>query len=228
MKKRNYPTDRKHHRCPNCNYEIKYKTLYKPCAYCKKDYEHNKNYNPSKYCSRECTTTSRRLTDEELKDSVRKRFYSKFIAGIIDECWEWKAYKNKSGYGVMRYGSKRGNNALAHRISYLLNMGEIPSGLFVMHTCDNPPCVNPSHLRLGTNQDNVDDMVNKGRHYAKYLKGQSNLSRAIITANIARNVKIDLTNNIKAKEIADKYAISKHIVWDIKREKTWKHITIKD
>ena len=80
----------------------------------------------------------------------------------IDQgCWNWTAYKNNEGYGRLRAG---GEKVLAHRLSYSIFKGEIAEGLFVCHTCDNPACINPEHLFLGTHQDNVSDCVAKGRH----------------------------------------------------------------
>jgi len=78
-----------------------------------------------------------------------------------DGCWEWAACTNESGYGIFHTGKKTDR---AHRVSWILTNGEIPSGLFVCHKCDNPPCTNPDHLFLGTNKDNVDDMIAKGRN----------------------------------------------------------------
>ena len=82
-------------------------------------------------------------------------------ATIGQGCWNWTAYKNNEGYGRLRAG---GEKVLAHRLSYSIFKGEIAEGLFVCHTCDNPACINPEHLFLGTHQDNVSDCVAKGRH----------------------------------------------------------------
>ena len=78
-----------------------------------------------------------------------------------DTCWEWTAAKNEKGYGVFGIGKETDK---AHRISYRLLVSEIPQGLFVCHKCDNPKCVNPDHLFLGTAQDNVKDMILKKRN----------------------------------------------------------------
>src|SRR5256885_74384 len=75
-------------------------------------------------------------------------------------CWEWVGSKRELGYGQVRY---KGRSARAHRIAWELTFGEIPDGRSVLHKCDNPPCINPDHLFLGTQQDNVDDMFRKGR-----------------------------------------------------------------
>jgi hypothetical protein len=91
---------------------------------------------------------------------VIKRFLSKVSKS--DGCWEWTASKQTYGYGKMWFN---GRLECAHRISFILFKGEIPKGIFVCHVCDNPPCVNPEHLFLGTVGDNIRDMVKKGRHF---------------------------------------------------------------
>jgi HNH endonuclease len=165
------------------------------------------------------------LGKEKSLESLKSRFESKFIRGERFECWQWQSYRNKSGYGVISYGTERGKNILAHRASYLLQWGNLDEALCVMHTCDNPPCVNPRHLKLGTNQDNIDDMVRKGRNY---YKPGPNIHRSKINIDIARKIKLDLKNGISVKQITENRNISKHIVWDIKRNKTWKHISIEE
>lgn len=80
-----------------------------------------------------------------------------------DECWLFQGSTTSSGYGQWRYGNKRPG---AHRVAFSLSKGAIPEGLIVMHSCDNRPCCNPTHLSLGTQSDNMQDMVRKGRSTA--------------------------------------------------------------
>lgn len=75
-------------------------------------------------------------------------------------CWNWMALRNPSGYGVVNFKNK---TRLAHRVAWELTHGEIPVGMYACHTCDNPSCINPDHLFLGTQADNMRDMMEKGR-----------------------------------------------------------------
>ena len=79
----------------------------------------------------------------------------------LNECWGWSGKFHDYGYGTLRYNSKKWT---AHRFSYIYHIGNIPSGMFVCHHCDNPKCTNPNHLFLGTNLDNINDCIKKGRH----------------------------------------------------------------
>jgi len=94
-----------------------------------------------------------------------ERFWSKVDkSGGEDACWIWMGYTG-IGYGQILWGKRQ---IVSHRIAWTLTYGDIPNDLLVLHKCDNPPCVNPKHLFLGTNQDNVDDKMRKGRYHAVY------------------------------------------------------------
>lgn len=92
---------------------------------------------------------------------VEDRFWSK-VDSSAPGCWPWTATRNSGGYGHIRVGEKMRS---AHRVSYELTHGPIPEGMQVMHSCDNPACVNPAHLSLGSNQDNLLDMARKRRQW---------------------------------------------------------------
>lgn len=94
--------------------------------------------------------------------SLEERFWEKVDKRGPDECWLWKAGRDRNGYGHIGVG--KGRSTRAHRVSWeLANGSEIPVGLLACHTCDNPPCVNPAHIFIGTMADNLQDASAKGR-----------------------------------------------------------------
>jgi hypothetical protein len=88
----------------------------------------------------------------ELNEEQLKRFWAKVNKKADDECWEWTAAKSPNGYGQFALNKIAKST---HRISYIIHKGQIPDGLMICHTCNNPPCVNPNHLYAGTGKDNA-------------------------------------------------------------------------
>lgn len=101
------------------------------------------------------------MSELTMTSSDLDRFLDKIEIDDKTNCWLWQANRTFDDYGVFWLIDK---NVRAHRVSYEYFYGEIPEGQCVLHSCDNPSCVNPEHLFLGTNQDNTDDMIEKGRN----------------------------------------------------------------
>lgn len=95
---------------------------------------------------------------------IESRFWENFTVSGIDECWIWRGWKDVHGYGKI-YVLEQKKDVGAHRVAWELAKGPIPDGLFVLHKCDNPPCMNPEHLFLGTHGDNMRDCAKKGRFW---------------------------------------------------------------
>jgi hypothetical protein len=103
---------------------------------------------------------SRGLVVDRSRIPIEDRFWSKVEIG--DDCWLWTAATTHDGYGLLGRPGGRGM-VTVHRLAWVIAFGPIPTGMHVLHTCDTPPCVNPAHLWLGTNADNIADKVAKGR-----------------------------------------------------------------
>ena len=148
-------------------------------------------------------------------DTDEERFWSKVEKNSDNECWEWKAGKYSFGYGEF---SINGKNDLAHRYSYSLYYGEIPKGMFVCHHCDNPPCVNPKHLFLGTHIDNVNDMLQKKRN----PRGEKSGNAKLTWKKVRKMRKMYEADNYKQCELADIFGIKQPQVSSIIRNEAWK------
>lgn len=148
-------------------------------------------------------------TDEE-------RFWEKVDKRSPVECWEWQAVCNARGYGLFRY---EGKSALAHRFSYILHHGDLPDGDFVLHSCDNPACINPHHLFAGSHTDNMADMTKKGRQ----LRGVKSWS-AKLTNTEVKEIRKCYAQGEYQQSIADSFGVSVATISMIVNRKIWKHV----
>ena len=136
-----------------------------------------------------------------------------------DGCWEWNASRNNKGYGRFL---ARGQSTGAHRVSYELHNGPIPNGMSVLHKCDNPPCVNPAHLFLGTNADNNADKMAKGRHRA--LKGSDHRLAKMTEADV---VVIKSTRGVLPGYIvAECFGVVQTTISNIHSGHSWSHVQV--
>lgn len=122
-------------------------------------------------------------------------------------CWEWQGAKTATGYGRLKF---KGEAWMAHRLMYTLTKGDIPKGMVVLHSCDNPCCINPEHLSVGTQKDNMDDCKSKGRLGPR---GRPLNSKPKQSASERRKALVISAYNRgwKPKAIADYYKMS--LVW---------------
>lgn len=162
----------------------------------------------------------------QISDDVKARFWDKAHKDGPDDCWPWK--NAKGGYGHFYI---EGSRARAHRVAYAIENGPIPAGLLVCHKCDNPPCVNPAHLWLGTYRDNNRDKAAKGRNVRPKRDEGSVRHRRGEASNFAK-LSDDDVRDIRARreagemqaKIAAEYNIHRTAVWAISKRKAWAHV----
>lgn len=146
----------------------------------------------------------------------KERFLSKIRKD--GDCWIWTDCLTTYGYG--KFTARGGKTEVAHRTAWRLFRGEIPGSLFCLHRCDTPACVNPDHLFLGTQLDNMRDMVVKGRIGVRgHHKNREKAAK--ITVETAREIKRRLLDGERAAFIARSLGVSSSIVYNIKGNRTW-------
>ncbi len=160
-------------------------------------------------------------------DSQTARFMSKISPEALSGCWLWTAAVNKSGYGMFNERwdnkSKRSIVCLAHRFSFKLANRNFDDRFNVLHHCDNPACVNPSHLFAGTQADNVADMDIKGRRINSQLQGERHPNSKVNKDDVYQMLEMR-KNGFTQQSIANKFGISQVQVGNILRKDQWKHI----
>lgn len=144
-----------------------------------------------------------------------QRFMDK-VTICENSCWEWTGSKNGLGYGQFPF---EGENK-AHRVAFRLFVGPITDGLYVLHKCDNRSCVNPSHLFLGTQSDNIHDMMDKGRHVVTRSCGDSN-GMAKLTQEQVAAIRSAVSAGATQRSLCKPYGVSPMTISRIVRRESW-------
>lgn len=178
-----------------------------------------------------------------LSDQQKERFWTKVLRG--EGCWEWLGYRQPNGYGMI--SQSHTSQVYAHRVAWVIKYGPIPEDMCVLHRCDNPSCVRPDHLFLGTRAENHQDMVKKGRmrrgdahpsridpsyllrgdkHPARtrngdyLLRGEKHPS-AKLTEDQVREIRASSESNA---DLARKFGVQRKYVWALRRGKNWRSV----
>lgn len=162
--------------------------------------------------------SSQRLL-KNFRMTLEGRFWKKVNKRGPRECWEWTACRNRKGYGLINI---LGSSQLAHRVSFSLLVGEIPGSRLVCHTCDNPSCVNPCHLFLGTHKSNMDDKMAKGRH--KCPRGSRHSSAKLTESKVLHIRREYSGGGVSMASLAKKFQVSAAAVEFIIQRRTWRHV----
>lgn len=155
-----------------------------------------------------------------------RRFESRFKADPETGCWIWSGYFTPKGYGnFFLRRSGRWVRLFAHRASYEYHVGPIPTDLCVLHRCDNPPCVNPSHLFLGTRGDNNRDRASKGRTRPPDMSGEKN-GRARLTEGDVVTICLAYRDGESPRSLSDRYGVHINHIRGIIKGKFWRHLAL--
>lgn len=187
-----------------------------------------KSIKPCEHCG--TPTRNRRFCSQKCHHAVcqpphairplSERFWEKVKKAGPDDCWLWTATVTRAGYGKIGRGGRDEVEDYAHRVSWELHNGPIPDGYFLCHRCDNPPCVNPTHLFLGTPADNVADAIKKGRH----IRGEA-VGGCLLTADKVVEIRrLYAAGGVRQEDLATRYGVTRSNIGAIVRGKSWKHL----
>lgn len=153
-----------------------------------------------------------------MSKTLLQRFEEK--VNKTDGCWEWVAAHNERGYGRINIDGK---SVATHRVAYELYVGNIPEGMCVCHHCDNPKCVNPDHLFLGTHTENMRDCRNKGRRPLPITRGERHAGSKL-TEEQVKEIRSRYPGSKSQSELAREYGVAQTEIWRIIHRVRWANI----
>lgn len=178
---------------------------------------------------------------------IAERFW-KFVLkpDTEDGCWTWVGGTTTAGYGIIGAGGRNGASLLAHRVSWEIHNGPITDGLFVCHHCDNPSCIRPSHLFLGTQKDNLQDASRKGHmhnwqvlhpefirrgelHWSRFhperiARGEGMTTAKLTETDVREIRELYATGKYYQRQLANMFGVTQSNIWCVVSRQTWKHV----
>ena len=157
---------------------------------------------------------------ENFDNETLARFWAKVEKRGPDDCWEWTGCK-AFGYGQFRLNGKA---ARANRVVWQIVHGAIPAGLVVCHRCDNPSCVNPAHLFLGTHADNVADKMNKGRYRNGVSLGENHGMHILSEKDVLEIRRLYRNGGYSYSDLGQRFRVSRMQIGRIVNGQAWSHL----
>jgi hypothetical protein len=154
---------------------------------------------------------------KDVSDLYVKKFWNKVNIGLDNDCWEWNGTISFYGYGVFNID---GVVLKSHRVSFFIKNKIDPKELMVCHSCDNRKCVNPNHLFLGTNKDNMQDALSKKRMFV----GEKNHQSKLLDIDVLNIRKLYLNGDISQDKLSKMFGVGQDQISRIVNNKLWKHV----
>lgn len=163
-----------------------------------------------------------RGADTLAPEHLARRLANGLDEAVDGECWNWARTTNNYGYGTL---TVNGKTVFAHRLAYELGVGEVPEGMHVLHSCDNPRCINPSHLSVGTRSQNMKECSERGRaRIPKQINlGEVNGASKLTEGDVVA-IRGLLSKGLSQREIAARFKVSQQTISHIKNDKKWRHV----
>jgi len=150
------------------------------------------------------------------RPNIQYDLWNSLKFNLISGCWEYSGNRDRDGYGRFSWAT---GYLRAHRAAWIFTFGDIPDGMEVCHTCDNPPCCNPAHLWLGTTAENQTDCKDKGR-----TRSGSRNGRALLLEEDIPVIRRRIASGQSLSSIGRDYCVGPSVIWRIKSGSTWGHV----